>query len=156
MCERISDLDPAKSWRDRLQTMALDFRRVLKAHRDGARVLAATPPLGPNRLRLVDQVLHALKSGGFPTAETADAAFVLNSYIVGFALDEVLGGASDARSSKLVRREAKRWFKSLPRQRYPTLVRLADELVEAPPDRRFEFGLRALLDGFERRLPKRR
>ena len=71
ICERISELDPAKSWRDRLETMALEFRRVLKAHRDGARVLAATPPLGPNRLRLVDQVLHALTTAGFSTAETA-------------------------------------------------------------------------------------
>ena len=156
LCERISELDPARPWRDRLETMALEFRRVLKAHRDGARVLAATPPLGPNRLRLVDQVLHALETAGFSAAETADASIVLNSFIVGFALDEVHGDTSDARSSRRARGDVRRWFKSLSRQQYPTLVRLADQLVEAPTERRFELGLRALLDGLERRLPKRR
>lgn len=135
--------------------MAQQVRRVLMAHRDGARVLAATPPVGPHRLRLIEQILHALVSGGLSPTKIADASFVLNSYVVGFVLDETLGQPTDAALAKRLREQARRWFKSLPKQQYPTLVALADELIDAPADRRFELGLRALLDGFELRLAKK-
>ncbi len=45
--------------------------------------------------------------------------------------------------------------KSLPRDQYPTLVTLADELVDTTPDRRFEFGVRSMLDGLELRLQRK-
>ena len=118
-------------------------------------MLAATPPVGPHRIRLIEQVLHALAGAGFSPAKIADASFVMNSYVVGFVLDETLGSPRDPTAARRMREEGRRWFKSLPKQEYPTLVALADELVDAPADRRFELGLRALLDGFELRLPRK-
>ncbi len=61
----------------------MQYRKVLIAHRDGARLLAATPPAGPNRMRLLEQVLQVLANAGFSSAEIAEASFVLNTYIVG-------------------------------------------------------------------------
>lgn len=155
ICEEVPEPDHVKSWREQLEAVALNTRRVLKAHRDGARVLAATPPVGPNRLRIIEQVLRALASAGFSAAETADAGFVLNSYVVGFVLDETLGGPSGTAAFKRMREKGRRWFKSLPQEQYPTLIALADKLVDGKPGRRFEFGVRALLDGFELRLSKK-
>jgi TetR/AcrR family tetracycline transcriptional repressor len=119
-------------------------------------VLAATPAVGPNRLRLIEQLLHALRNAGFSSAMVADAAFVMNSYVVGFVLDDTLGEPRDAAAAKRRREEGRRWFKSLPDTQYPTLITLADTLMDSPADRRFELGMRALLDGFELRLSKRR
>jgi TetR/AcrR family tetracycline transcriptional repressor len=150
ICAEIPDLDHSRPWREQAETMALQVRRVLMAHRDGARVLAATPPVGPNRLRLIEQLLAMLVGAGLSRARVVDAAFVMNSYVVGFVLDETLGYPRDAPLAKRMREEGRRWFKSLPRQQYPTLVALADELVDAPADRRFNLGLRALLDGLQR------
>jgi len=155
ICGEVPGLNKSKQWRKQLEGIALQCRRVLMAHRDGARVLAATPPLGPNRLRIIEQVLDALVSAGFPAAEATDAAFVHNSYVVGFVLDETLGRTRGTASLKSMREEARRWFKSLSTEHYPTLVTLADELIDGTPDRRFEFGLCALLDGFELRLLKK-
>lgn len=155
ICAEIPDLDQSKAWREQAEAMALEMRRVLMAHRDGARVLAATPPVGPHRLRLIEQSLHALESAGFSPEKTTDAAFVMNSYVVGFVLDETLGSPRDTAAAKRMREEGRRWFKSLPKERYPTLVSLADELIDAPADRRFALGIRALLDGFELRLSKK-
>lgn len=155
ICAEIPDLDHSKPWREQGETMALQVRRVLMAHRDGARVLAATPPVGPHRIRLIEQGLRALAKAGLSPAKIADASFVMNSYVIGFVLDETLGSPRDASSARRMREEGRRWFKSLPKEHYPTLVALADELVDSPPDRRFELGLRALLDGFELRLLKR-
>jgi len=155
ICAEIPDLDRSRPWREQAETMAVQVRRALMAHRDGARLLAATPPMGPHRLRLIEQVLQVLASAGFSPAKIADASFVMNSYVVGFVLDETLGSSRDPTMARRMLEEGRRWFKSLPRQEYPTLVALADELIDAPPDRRFELGLRALLDGFELRLPKK-
>jgi len=156
ICSEIPDLDHAKPWRRQLETMARQVRRALTAHRDGARVLAATPPVGPHRFRLIEQLLYTLQSAGFASAIIADAAFVMNSYVVGFVLDETLGQPRDAALAKRRREEGRRWFKSLPNNKYPTLIALADELIDSPADRRFELGMRALLDGFELRLSKKR
>jgi TetR/AcrR family tetracycline transcriptional repressor len=155
ICAEVLDLDPSRPWREQAETMALQVRRVLMAYRDGARVLAATPPVGPQRLRLIEQLLHALVGAGLSRARVVDAAFLLNSYVVGFVLDETLGYPKDTALAKRMREEARRWFKSLPRRRYPTVVALADELVDAPADRRFKRGLRALLDGLQRESPKK-
>jgi len=80
----------------------------------------------------------------------------MNSYVVGFVLDETLGVPRDAAAAARRREDAKRWFKSLPSKEYPTLIALADKLIDSPADRRFELGLRALLDGFELSLSQKR
>jgi TetR/AcrR family transcriptional regulator, tetracycline repressor protein len=153
ICAEIPDLDRTEPWREQLKGMAREVRQVLMSYRDGARVLAATPPIGPNRIRLIEQVLHALQSAGFTPAMVADAAYIANSYVVGFVLDETVGRTADPAAEKGRAEAARAWFKLLPAE-YPTLVALADALVDSPADRRFELGLEALLDGFERRLGK--
>jgi TetR/AcrR family tetracycline transcriptional repressor len=155
ICAQIPDLDSSEAWRRQLEALARALRGVLMAHRDGARVLAATPPIGSHRMRLIEQVLRATQIAGFSPSKTVDVASTLNSYVVGFVLDEAQGSAGDASSRKRVHRETKRWIQSLPRETYPTLRSLSSELIDAPAERRFEFGLTALLDGFELQLRKR-
>ena len=154
----IPDVNPAASWRRELERMAGNVRRVLLQRRDGARVLAATFPAGPNRLRLIEQLLATLRRAGFTRAAVADLTYILNSYVVGFVLDETSGrpaGRTDAADARRMREAGRAWFKSLPADRYPTIVSLADELVDAPADRRFTIGLRALLDGFASKRVRR-
>ncbi|MGB9465746.1 MAG: TetR/AcrR family transcriptional regulator C-terminal domain-containing protein [Candidatus Acidiferrum sp.] len=156
ICGELIEINHSSNWRAQLATVAIQFRRLLISHRDGARLLAATAPIGPNRLQIIECVLSALVRAGFSSAEATDASWVHNSYVVGFVLDEMLGRPSDKASFNRLLEKERCWLKSLPKERYPTLVSLANELVDATPDRRFEFGLSALLDGFELRLAKKR
>lgn len=142
ICAEVAPLDPEQPWRLQMEDLAQRLRRVLLAHRDGARVLAGTPPLGPHRLRLIEQVLCAFRAARFTPGRTVDAASTLNSYVVGFVLDETQGKA-DAKALKAQ-------LRALPKRDFPTLVALAAPLIDAPTDRRFSFGLSALLDGIER------
>jgi hypothetical protein len=66
----------------------------------GQRVLAAAPPLGPNRLRIVEQIPRILVAPGFSTVEATDVASVHDFYDVGFVLDETLGRANDKASTE--------------------------------------------------------
>ena len=156
ICGELAEITAGGDWRAQLETVAIRFRHVLLSHQDGARVLASTAPIGPNRLQIIESVLNALVRAGFSDAEATDAAWVHNSYVVGFVLDETLGRASGIVSSRRSREKGKRWLKPLSKEQYPTLVALANEVADVRPDRRFEFGLRALLDGFELRLATKR
>jgi TetR/AcrR family tetracycline transcriptional repressor len=155
ICKEIPELDPRKPWRRQLEWAARECRRVLLGHRDAARVLAATLPIGPNRLRTIEQVLEIFCAAGFSGRDATNAAFVFNTYVVGFILGETQALPGGGPPPQELLEQGKRAFKALPKDRYPRLVALADYLFESSQDRRFEFGLHALLDGLELR-PRRR
>ncbi|MGH2603105.1 MAG: TetR family transcriptional regulator, partial [Dehalococcoidia bacterium] len=69
---------PDLPWRPRLEALAWQYRRVLLSHRDAARILSATLPGRPNRLRLVDVTLGALLDGGFAGLDAARAGRLMN------------------------------------------------------------------------------
>jgi TetR/AcrR family tetracycline transcriptional repressor len=147
--------DGSQSWRAQLEAGAWDYRRVLLAHRDAARVLVSTPPIGPKRLQAIEQWLAMLRSGGVSDADVADVASVLNTFVTGFVLDETQAlpsGDRPAIPDAEARAEVERFFKSLPPERFPTVVDLSDELVNADMDRRFGLAVQLFLDGLERRL----
>lgn len=145
-------INMACGWREFLEETAIQFRRVLLSHRDAAQILAATAPVGPNRLRLIESILCSLIRAGFSPLDAIDAASVHNSFVVGFVLDETLGRLDVPEGAGRSIKQEPNWLKSLPPDRFPTIVALAHELVDTRPDRRFAFGIHALLDGFDVKL----
>ena len=81
----------SRLWRTELEEGARSLRQIARSHRDAARVLAATAPSGPHRLRAIDALLGVFIRAGFLPADAADAGYLLNVYVVGFMLDEALG-----------------------------------------------------------------
>ncbi|MDB5074597.1 MAG: Transcriptional regulator, MarR family [Chloroflexi bacterium] len=77
-------------WREALTQAAREYRRAMLAHRDGARVLVATPPIGAQRMRGAEAFLAMLRNAGFSMQDVADIGYVCNSFIVGYVLDETL------------------------------------------------------------------
>lgn len=146
-------LAPASgSWRNQLAGMAWNVRRGLQAHRDAARVLAATPPFGPRRLRHIESLLRILRSSGMSGPDAARAAYHCNNFVTEFVADEsrIAAMVPEPRGRrKAAFEEVRKHFKALPREEYPTLVELADELSEDDPDRLFQFGLEIWLRGLE-------
>jgi TetR/AcrR family transcriptional regulator, tetracycline repressor protein len=137
MCLKVVDTRrPPRSGKSFLNETAIEFRRVLLSHRDGARVLAITAPLGPNRLRLIEAVLTSLVFGGFSSVDAADAASVHNSFVVGFVLDETLGRTNASIGVEQLSERNTAWWKSLSSDQFPTILALADRLFDATPDRR--------------------
>ncbi len=143
---------PSGSWREQLTNVAWNVRRGLLAHRDAARLLAATPPFGPRRLRHIESILRILRSGGLSRRDAARAAYHCNNFVTEFAADEARFAsfaAEPAGSRRKVFAQARRHFKSLPREEYPTLVELADDLTEDDPDALFRFGIETWMRGLE-------
>jgi len=158
ICHEVQPPPPHAGWRMQLEAIGHDYRRVLLGHRDAARILLTTPPLGPDRLQLIEHVLAVLRSAGFTPTEAADAANVFNMFVTGFVQDETRSlprsDVADVQPEKL-NEQVRQSFKRLPAERYPALVALADELIEADMDRQFSFGLTAFLSGLEAALASR-
>jgi AcrR family transcriptional regulator len=148
----IPDPPTSRSWQERLTTMAWNVRRGLLAHRDAARVLASSPPVGPRRLRHIEVVLRVLREAGLSGRAAARAAYHLNNFVTEFAADEARFAAwasAPGSSRRKILAEARKQFASLPKSDYPTIVALADHLAEDAQDDLFQFGVDLWLRGIE-------
>jgi hypothetical protein len=132
--------------------IAWNVRRGLLAHRDAARVLANSPPVGPRRLRHIEAVLRILRSAGLRDRDAARAAYHLNNFVTEFAADEARFAAyasAPGSSRRKVLAEARRQFALLSKREYPTIVALADHLTEDAQDELFQFGIDLCVRGIE-------
>jgi len=154
--------DTDMPWRARLEALLWEYRRVLRAHRDAARILAGTVPAGPNRLRLVDMALGALRAAGFEGLDAARAGRLVVDYATAFVLEEVNEEALGARMAGHdvgegeMAADERSPFAAIPADTYPSIAALAAHLADPDADGRFRFGLAVVLDGLERRLARPR
>ena len=148
LADEVSGLVPMVAsdapWRQALRDMARGYRAVLLAHRDAARLLAGTPPAGPQRLRHIEALLQVLVAAGFADRDAAWAAYHFNNFVTESVADEVRI-ASTARiegmTSADLNRRARDALRALPAERFPCLTRMADSIASDDPAALFEFGL---------------
>jgi TetR/AcrR family tetracycline transcriptional repressor len=158
ICGEIPLVDRTGSWRDQLVRMAANYRRGLLAHRDAARVLASTAPFGPRRLRHIEAFLEVLRTAGLSPRDAAHVGYHCNNFVTEFVADEARFAAFAAvpgSSRRKLFADARKHFRSLPRDQFPTIVELADHLAEDDSDALFQSGLDLLLRGIESRARRR-
>lgn len=141
--------DPGLPWRERTETLMTSFRCALLAHRDAARIVSGRPPLGVRQLAVAEAALRALLDAGLEASEAAEGIGLLVSYVTGFALDEAAASVVPADREDAF--DYGEFLAALPPDRYPILVRLADQISQPVRDRQFAFGMAFLLHGLERR-----
>lgn len=156
ICAPMREPERTLPWFSQLEILSNEFRQVLLAHRDAARVLASSGAvMGPKRFRLTEMVLRTLLDAGFSHKDAAYAGFLLNDYVVMFVSEETqfanaeADSASEDSSSSL-----RNWFEALPPNEYPSIITLIDYLVEPDVDERFQFGIEILRNGLEARLAR--
>jgi TetR/AcrR family tetracycline transcriptional repressor len=140
ICADAFDIDPALPWRDQLAAGLRQFRAMLLAHRDAARLLRDRPPRGPHRLRHVETTLRILLEAGFTESDAAGIARLLTAHV----LDSVPAGAPPAQSGT--------WPDLA---EYPSLRRIVPAFAAPTADAVFELGVEIILDGLEVRVASR-
>jgi AcrR family transcriptional regulator len=138
----VPDPDP-KNWREQVKDLARENRRLLQSHRDAAQISLGRIPIGPHSVPVLERNLAVLRAAGLPPRVVALAADMFALFVGGFAFEESMG-SEQADTAQLAE-----YFRSLPPDEFPTLVALADELVEGGPDERFEFAIELLVRGLE-------
>ena len=156
ICAPMREPDRTLPWQNQLEELGNEYRRVLLAHRDAARVLASSGgPSGPNRLRLTEIGLRTLLDAGFSHKDAAYAAHLLNDFVVMFVLEETQYANAEAEGAS-EDSGGQNWVEALPPNEYPSVVALADYFIEPDVDERWRFGIEILRNGLETRLARRK
>ncbi|GEM47234.1 TetR/AcrR family transcriptional regulator [Deinococcus cellulosilyticus] len=137
-------------WKSRIQTRSLSARTALTRHRWALGLMESRTSPGPETLRHHNAVIECLRSSGFSVAATAHAYSLLDSYIYGFALQQInlpftRFEEGDAAAESIMMEVAA--------GAYPHLTELAVEHVLKPGydyTREFEIGLEIVLEGLEK------
>ena len=152
---------PAKgaNWRLAMRRRAISAHEVILRHPWASTLIESRVLLSPAMLRYSDAIIGSLREGGFPIAFTYRALFILDSYVYGFALQEVswpVPAAEVAESTARLRAQ-------VPADLYPNVAEMMSFVADpenqfARPSgdagpgysSEFEFGLDLILDGLER------
>jgi AcrR family transcriptional regulator len=144
------DLDPSLAWTEQLQVLAHRLRQVLEDHPGVAGILKTRDPLGPHSLALAEAFLSPLQAAGFADREAGLAFFLLVDYTIGFAVSGTPTSVNEQRvRDPATRTQLHQFFRSLPPDRFPTLVAVGEHVWVDNRDQRFTAGLRVLIDGLE-------
>jgi AcrR family transcriptional regulator len=143
-------------WRSAMRQRAHSVRDVLGRHRWALRLIGSRTSPGAATLAHYDAVFGALRRAGFSVDQAGDAYGMLNSYTIGFSVQEALMPFETGEEAvELVRDLMGR----VPAERYPYLTELMTERVaegHADPGARFEAGLDAILDAIDHRFARGR
>jgi AcrR family transcriptional regulator len=137
------------SWQTALRARSISARAALRRHPWAITLMESRMAPGPANLRSHDDTLAVLLGAGFSAAMATHAYNLVDSYVLGFALQEVnlpFGNADElaAVGGPLLAQ--------VPVDEYPSFVRVGTELLASGFDygAEFEFGLDLILDGIER------
>lgn len=136
-------------WRAALRDRSRSTRMALRRHPWAIGLMESRMVPGPANLRSHDRTLRILVDAGFPAAEATHAYNLLDSYILGFALQETnLPFDSAAELAEM----GDVLLAQVPADTYSTFVSVARELLASGFDyaAEFDFGLDLILDGIER------
>jgi AcrR family transcriptional regulator len=140
--------DPDR-WMEQIKTLAREMRRVFASHGDMARASFARIPLGENALRGSEWLIAVLRAGGLADEVIALACDLLPLYVMAVAYEDSLyvsSGLTPEQVGDYVGR-MRGYFETLPSDRFPGVVALAELLTSGDQSSRFEFGLEVLLRG---------
>jgi hypothetical protein len=118
-------------------------RRLLSERRDAAQLSLGRIPAGPNSLPVMERNLAVAVASGLPPRVVALASDLFALYVGAFAYEASLrvpGASPD---------QLREYFRSLPAERFPNLVALADDLTAGDEEERFEFALELMVRGLE-------
>lgn len=147
--ERSTDRDP--DWRRSVRAFAAAVRRLARAHPNAYPLLLAGKVSPAPGLRLFESQLEALQAAGYDETRAAEILRAVFGYACGYAMMELSsfclecrpsGGAADFDTLLALSR-------TLPADLPPNLAQVARVVCLADLDQQFEFGLDALLAGFE-------
>jgi AcrR family transcriptional regulator len=162
----VPDEELSGDWRDALSKIARATRKAFKKHPWIFEAMGEPAQSGPSGLKHFEQSLTAVSELRIPPRERLELVGLMDDYVFGFSLREVLQESYDAQGDPNMAESGLAFFEAqLATGEYPNVskvfrgdLREAMERVmenftgDRANDRRFERGLKVLFDGFEKKL----
>jgi len=141
----VPEPDPGR-WAGQLAEVARQMRAVIGRHRDIVPSSIGILPGGSRALRCHERVLAIMRAGGLPDSRAVAGLYLLWVIVNGFSLEETRTGDPE-RPGPDLSSEVTRYFASLPGDRFPNLVAVADEFANTDWDERYDLLITIFIDG---------
>ena len=145
---KLEDPDPAR-WREQVHRLMRDLRDILASHTDAALAGLGRVPTTPQTLAAAEVLTGVLRAGGLSDRVIALGFDQLVLYVSAFAYEAGLYRKADPAEVERYFAGVHAFYATLPPGRYPVLTAVAPYMTGADADDRFEFGLNAIIAGFE-------
>jgi AcrR family transcriptional regulator len=139
-----------EDWKTALRSRSISAYQVLVRHPWSVGLMESRTAPGLATLRHHETVLACLRNGGFSLAATAHAYSLLDSYIYGFALQQINLPFNTSDEAAPV---SENMMAQMPTGEFPYLTEMAMEHVLQPGyaySNEFVIGLEIILDGLEK------
>jgi AcrR family transcriptional regulator len=143
-------------WKTAMRDRAVSARAALRRHPWAVGRMESRSNPGPATLRHHDAVIGCLRRAGFSVALAAHAFSAVDSYLYGFAMQELNLPFHTPEETAAM---AGTFLDQFPADRFPHLAELTVQHVLQPGydyGDEFDFGLELILDGLERACRSRR
>jgi AcrR family transcriptional regulator len=140
--------DPAR-WQEQVKEAARAARRVWTSYADVSRISLGNIPTGENMMRVTENQLAILRAGGVPDQVAAWFVDRLALYIDGdaFEVSVYMTRFKEGWDPDEYFGQIRRYFESLPAERFPHITSMVGRLMEGGDEERFEFGLDLMVRG---------
>jgi len=144
------EVPPSGAWKSRIRARARSARQALARHHWALGLMESRTAPGPATLRHHNAVLECFRTNGFSVAGAAHAYSLLDSYIYGYAVQELNLPFTTSDEAGPI---AESIMTEVAAGAYPYLIEMATEHVLKPGydySEEFGIGLEIVLDGLER------
>jgi TetR/AcrR family transcriptional regulator, tetracycline repressor protein len=141
--------DSDRTWRQRIETLALELRARLTAHPGAVPLVIGGPMNGPNALALGERLLGLLADAGLEATEAARASYLLIVYVFGSIALEVAEaqqpGPLPSEAERIAARNLD--FSAIPGELFPRTAAASTVMAGYISTEQYAWGLHRVLDG---------
>jgi TetR/AcrR family transcriptional regulator, tetracycline repressor protein len=138
-----------QTWRQRLESLALELRARLAAHPGAVPLMIGGPMDGPHALALNERLLELLSDAGLNPTDATRASYLLIVYAFGSIALEVADvqqpGPLPPESERIATRHLA--FSAIPAKQYPRAAAGAATMADYISTKQYIWGLNRVLDG---------
>jgi TetR/AcrR family tetracycline transcriptional repressor len=144
--------ETAGGWQEMLKEFGRNMLAVFRKYPGVAALTLGRAVATPSMLPVGERILGELRTAGIPDQVAAYVGDLGGLYVGGIAYELDVAPPGDQAAAMVAQLAA--WMKSLPSDRYPNTVALADKLVAGTAEDRFEWGLDVIVRGLASYLDK--
>jgi TetR/AcrR family transcriptional regulator, tetracycline repressor protein len=132
-------------WQQTIREWGRAILALYRRHRGVAALTLGRIAVSPSMLGLGERMLAETRGAGLPDQVVAFIGDIGSLYVGAYAYEQDVTPLTGREAEFLAQFTA--WLKSLPADRYPNTVALADKMVTGDAEHRFEWGLDILIRG---------
>ena len=139
------EVPPTGSWQETLREFGRAMLAMYRRHPGVAALTLGRVAVTPSMLPVGERIASELRAAGMPAQVTAFVGDLGGLYVGAFAYELDVTPLAGQESEFLAQFTS--WIRSLPADRFPTTVALADLAVAGSPQDRFEWGMDVIVRG---------